>query len=322
MWIKIIIHCLIFCFITVVNCNLPRGIQIEEKNVIESAQLENRPIVAVFLGEECPWSKKLRQEVLENADFLNNIDKEAILWIHSLKQDEEAKALIQKYQVQQCPLILLLDPSGKEFARIEYIPLDAQGYIERMITHIENFQEICSTLDRSDEDFEEQKWQDIYQKAKKLSVPCFRQVILERGLRQEKGHYFHLEKFTTLLETHKMKHPQVRKAKQQLLHRDPENRWGMHFKVAALEFQKTVSHLKAKDRPEKALMPLLHYIHRFGKKDRENYWKSELMIAKFLCDHQCISTAIEHAEIAYLESPVAIKPQIAETISYLKSMKD
>jgi len=313
MLINIIIHCFILCFITVVNCSNQR--QFEEKKIIESALLVNRPIVAVFLGDDCPWSKKLRQEVLETPYFLKKIDEEAILWINSLKQNEEEKAFIQKYQVQRCPLILVLDPSGKEFARFEYIPLDAQGYIEAIVTQIENFQEICAALDSGD--FEEQKWLKIYQMAEKLSAPCFQQVILERGLRNEKGNYFHLEKFVTLLEGHKMKHAQVRKAKQQLLNRDPENKLGMHFKVAVLEFKKIASRLKPKDQPEKALKPLLQYIRKFGKKDVENYWKSELMVAEFLYDHKAIVNALEHARIAYLESPEAIKPQIAKTICYM-----
>lgn len=311
MIIKLVMHCLILCFIN-------NQWQIEEKNIVASAQAKNRPIVAVFLGEDCPWSKKMQQEVLESRYFLKRIDEEAILWIHSLKQNEEEKECIQKFQIHKCPLIVLLDPTEKEFARFEYIPLDAQGYTEAIVTQIENFQEICTALDQEDENFEEQKWQEIYQKAKKLSVPCFQQVILERGLRKEKGHYFHLEKFSTLLKNHKIKHPQIRKAKQQLLSRDPENKLGLHFKVAVLEFQKIASRLKSKDGPEKALMPLVQYIKRFGKKDAENYWKSELMIAEFLYTHQLNSAALEHAEAAYMESPEAMKPQIAETIAYMK----
>jgi hypothetical protein len=292
--------------------------ELEEKNILKSAQTENRPIVAVFLGDDCPWSKKLRQEILESFYFLEKVNAEAILWIYSLKQDEGEKPFIQKYKVQQCPVFLLLDPQGKEFARLDYVSLDAQGYTEAIVSQIEHFQEICLALDQGEADFDEQKWQELYQKAKKLSVPCFHQVILERGLHKEKGHYFHLEKFATLLEKHKINHFHVRKAKQQLLNRDPDNTFGMHFKVAVLEFQKIVSRSKPKDRPEKALSPLLQYVHRFGKKDVENYWKSELMIAEFLYRNKLILSALEHAEAAYQSSPETTKPQIAEMISLMK----
>jgi thioredoxin-related protein len=236
MLIRVVLNYFLLCFITVVNCE--NQWQIEEKKVIKTAREENRPIVAVFLGEDCPWSKKLQQEILESPHFLEKINAEAILWINSLKLNEEKQIFIQKYKVQQCPLFLLLDPNGKEFARFEYIPLDVQGHTETIINQIENFQEICIALDQDGDYFEEEKWQELYQKAKKLSVPCFQQVIFERGLRKETGNYFHLEKFKILLEKYKLKHPQVCKAKQQLLNRDPENKLGIYFKVAVLESQK------------------------------------------------------------------------------------
>jgi hypothetical protein len=316
MIIRLIFHFFILCFVSVVNCG--NQWQLEEKNILKSAQAENRPIVAVFLGDDCPWSKKLRQEILESPYFLERINAESILWINSLRQNEEEKLLIQKYKVQQCPVFLLLDPKGKEFARIDYISLDVQGYTEAIVSHIENFQEICLALDREDPDFDEKKWQELYEKAKKLSVPCFQQVILELGLRKEKGNDFHLEKFATLLEKHKSKHQQVRKAKQQLLDRDPDNKCGMHFRVAVLEFQKIASRLKSKDQLEKALIPLLKYVRQFGKKDTENYWKSELMIAEFLYSNKFTLLALEHAEAAYLASSEEAKAQIAETISFMK----
>lgn len=316
MLIRLILHCFLLCLVSVVNCK--NTWQFEEKNILKAARAENRPIVAVFLGEDCPWSKKMRQEILESPSFLEKIHAEAILWVNSLRQEEEEKTFVQKYKVQQCPIFLLLDPTGKEFARLDSISTDVQGYTEAIVSQIENFQEICLALEREDTDFDEQKWQELYQKAKNLSVPCFHQVILERGLRKEKGNYFHLEKFAALLEKHKIKHPEVRKVKQQLLNRDPDDEFGMHFKVAMLEFKKNASKLKSKDRPEKALLPLLQYVHRFGKKDVENYWKSEWMIAEFLYSHQFILFALEHAEAAYRSSPEAARQQIAETIALMK----
>jgi hypothetical protein len=68
-------------------------------------------------------------------------------------------------------------------------------------------------------------------------------------------------------------------------------------------------------------MPLLQYIRKFGKKDSENYWKSELIIAEFLFINHFITPAIEHAEIAYSASPETAKLQIAETIAFMKRIK-
>jgi hypothetical protein len=311
MLIKFIFNLFLLCIITTLN-------SIEEQNVLKEAQGRNQPIVAVFLGSDCPWSAKLKQEVLENPSFLQKIRQEAILWPILLKQSEEEKAFLQKYAVLKCPSILLLDPKGKEFARLEFEPTDASGYADLIIGQIDHFHEICIALDQNDDSFDEERWRGLYQKAKKLSACCFKQVLLERGLRKEKGSFFHLEKFASLLERYKIKHALVRKAKKQLLERDPENEQGFHFKVAVLEYQKLASRLKAKDRPETALRPLLKYIQAFGKKDPENYWKSEWMVAEFLYTKNLIDPALEHAYAAYSAAPESEKMQIAETISFFQ----
>ncbi len=307
---RLFLYSFLFCFITIVQ-----GAELEEKNALNSAQSENRPIVAVFLAENCPWSKKLRQEIIESPYFFEKVQEEAILWIVSLKQHEAEKPFLQKYQVHHCPVILLLDPQAKEFARFEDISLDAYKYAEAIHGQIENFHDICSALDH---EFEEERWQDLYHKAKKLSASCFQQVILEQGIRKEKGYFFHLEKFITLMENQKKKNSQVRKAKNQLLSRDPDNKSGLHYKVAVLEFQKKASRLKGQDRPERALMPLLQYLQRFGKKDPENSWKCEWMIAEFLYKHQYFDFAFDRAEIAYLQCPEEFKPQLIEMLSMMK----
>ena len=290
------------------------GWQLEERNLIVVAQNKNLPIIAIILGEDCPWSKKLSQEILDSAYFLEKMQAEVILWVSLLKQDTEAKAFLQKYQVEKWPLFLFLDPQGKEFARLEYIPLNAHEYVETMLGMIEDFHEICIALNRENREWDEQEWQRLYQKTKGLSVPCFQHRFLERGLQREKGVYFHFEKFVALFEKHNNKHPQVRKAKEKLLRRDPHNRWGTHFQVALLEFQKMAAKPKLRNRPKKALTPLLRYLRQFGKKDFENYWKCEWKIAEFLYQSKCILPALEHAKAAFDSCPEAIKPEIADRI--------
>jgi hypothetical protein len=309
-----ILHSLLLCFLANLN-----SIYFEEKTALAAAKAQHRPIVVAFLAEECPWSEKLKQNVLHSPIFLAQVNAETVLWINSLKQNEKQSAFLQKYQVAQCPLFLLLDPQGKEFARLEYSSLDAEGYAVAILGLIADFQEICDVLDREANDFEEQRWQELYRKAKKLSVPCFQQVILERGVNNEEGHFFHLEKFAALLKKYKAKHPLVRKAKHQLLGRDPENQQGLHFKAAAVEFQHNAARLTSNDSLEKALKPLSKYILRFGKKDSENYWKAEWLITEFLFGHGSMASALEHAEMAYQASPLLVRPQLAETIFLIRS---
>jgi len=309
MLFRSIVQCLLLCFLANLHSTC-----FEEKTALAAAKVQHRPIVAAFLGEECPWSNKLKADVLTNPTFLRKMNEGAILWISTLKQNEKQSVLLQKYRIAQCPFFLLLDPQGKEFARLEYSSLDAKGYASTLLGLIEDFQDICDALDQEGTEFDEQRWQELYHKAKRLSVSCFQQVILEEGVEKEEGHFFHLEKFATLLGKHKTKHPLVRKAKRQLLSRDPQNQYGLPFKAAAIEFEQ----FRSKDSVERALRPLARYIQRFGKKDLENYWKAEWMVAEFLFSRGWTVQALEHAEIAYHASPSSVRPQLAETMNLIR----
>lgn len=286
----------------------------EESEILSVASQENLPIVAIFLGEQqSPWTQKLIQDVLQNASFINAVVEDTLLW--EISNDQ---ILRQKYRVEECPQILLLDPKGREFARIGYLPLSATEYAGKITGLIGSFEEICIATETKEDVFQEECFIDLYLKAKQLSVPCFGQMLLERGLKREKGTFFHLEKYATLLEKRKLNSPEVLNVKKNLLRRDPQNKQGTHFKIAALEFQKLSSKRKSKDRFAKALKPLLEYVNRSSPSEDHNLWRAEMMIADFLFANRQIPSAIEHAAASYNMAPEEIKPQIIETISFMK----
>lgn len=314
---NVFIFCFLVCFTPFVSSSQYR--KNEEVQVLKDAKKKNFPIIAVFLGKQgCPWSQKLQDEVLENIQFHQKIGDEVVLWQVELFGKEEERELREKYQIQVSPLILLLDPQGKEFARLEYIPLDAAGYADEIHSLIEGFQEVCLALESDERVFEEEKWQNLYSKSSRFSAPCFRQIILERGVQLEKGTFFHIEKYADMLEKSKRKHPQVKLAKKWLLECDPENHYGTHFKVAVLEFHSLLKKLKNKDRLTKPVKPLLQFVQNFRHKDKDNLWKAELMIANYLFSKNLVSQALSHAKISYDAAPDADKPQVVEAISYMK----
>ncbi len=284
----------------------------EERLVCQIARRENVPIVAVFLGgRECPWSQKLTEDVIDHPLFLERMNEEAILW--KITGDHQAKALEQKYAIAEYPQIVLLDPNGKEFSRFGYLPLNASEYLEVIFSTIEHFQEICLALEQNENDFQEAQWIELYQKAQKLSASYFKQILLNRGLKKEKGTFFHLERYAAALERYKWKHPELQKLKNELLKKDPRNLFGTYFKAALLEFQR----LKGKSRIEKGLKPLLEYVQRFKGKDPENLWKAEMAIGEFLLERKSYFEAIEHMKAALVIAPEEMKPQIAETLSLI-----
>src|SRR5262249_1045674 len=148
------------------------------------------------------------------------------------KIPSEESALKQKYHVEEFPQILLLDPRGKEFARFGLISMDAVEYADKIVETIEGFEKICSSLSVKWDVFEEGYWIDLYRKAKQLSIPYFAKAILERGCKKERGTFFNLEKFEKCLKSCKLGDSKVLKMKIDLLKKDPDNKWGTHFKVA------------------------------------------------------------------------------------------
>lgn len=280
------------------------------------AQRENLPIALVFLrGDNCPWSQKLREDVLTDAHFRKRMGASMILW--TLSSEDEAQ---QKYGVKEFPQVLLLDPYGKEFTRFGYLPLTAQGYFDEMTRLVQNFQDVCIAMEKqNDSAFDEEQWVDLYLKATTLSAPYFKHVILEKGLKKEKGVFFHLEKLAMALEKNKLKNPQISKIKADLLKRDPGNKRGTHYKVALLEFQKIASRHKLKGRPERAIKPLLLYIQGIGKQDVENLWKAEMKVAEFLFERKALPSAIEHMQAAYEAAPEAMKSKVAETLLLMQN---
>ncbi len=305
------------CFLiiaTVINAEF-----IDKNQILQEAEQQNLPIVAIFTTkQDCPWSQKLREEVLDNSRFRMKIGSEALLWEINLEGKEGEKELRETFHVQTCPVILLLDPQGKEFARVDYAPLNAEGYAAEIHHLIEHFQEICVAIDSEENAFEEERWQELYRKAKKFSAAFFKQAILERGMQQEKGTFFHVEKLSNVLEKRKLKHPQVRKLKKQILQLDPDNTYGTQFKVAVLEFHKILSRSKHKDRFDKPLAPLFQFLRKYGKADKENYWKAELMIAEYLFSKNFTKQALDHAEVSYSAAPDSAKSQIMATIAHMK----
>lgn len=283
-----------------------------ESEVLFAAQKENIPIAAVFLGGKwCPWSEKLRRDVLQDPLFLSTLGKEIFLWEVSLEKEEKDLLMLQKYGVQQCPQIVLLDPKGKEFARLQNFSFDAAGDAAEILDLVESFHDICFGLGQKC--FDELYWQELYLKAKKLSIPYFKQVILKKGVEQEKGIFFHLEKLAWMLGKYKLKSPQVLKIKKELIKRDPQNRQGSRFKIAVLEFQKMAS----SHRTHKVLRPLLSYVDEFGKKDKDHLWRAELMISEFLYAKHLLPPSLQHAQAALVAAPEAMRPKILEMITLM-----
>jgi protein disulfide-isomerase len=294
----------------------------EEADVLNQARQNNKPIVLAFVGRDfCPWSQKMIGEVLGQETFVEKIKPQAILWQYTLHAEGNSKEdrMREKYKIDECPTILLLDPKGREFARFGYLPLDKQGFADQLLEVVADFKEICLALDEHRGKNDANAWLEFYRKAKQFSSIDFKKLVLERGVQEDPGTELLIEKYAFLLERNKIKSPAARECKEMLIQRDPENRHGTHLKIAMAEFHKSASAENAKKSPRKVLKPLLHYLELFEEKDKDNIWNIEMVIANYLFGAQKKESALEYAKKAYIHAPETMKESIAASIAFIES---
>lgn len=283
-------------------------------SIIERAEEFNRPIVLFCLKEPpCPWSKILQERILSSHRFHKLLQQEA--WIQSIYQENQSEERVRFAKpLQTLPCVVLLDPHGREFARLDYDQSDADEFSAKILHLFDDFHEICLAIDQGLHRQEESRLKFLYQQSKRLSDPAFTKLILHKGCQIEKGVFFHLEKYASMLQKGKLKHPLVRKWREKILAKDPQNRLFAHREIAWLEFRKKAQELQGKEMAKKAIAPLLVYLKQWGDKERDR-WKIEALLAKFLFARESNSLAQEFAKKAYIDAPDEKRKEISAVFS-------
>lgn len=249
--------------------------------IIARAMQEDLPILAMFIGPGwCPWSKRLVEEMIDTGGF-DPLASQVVIWTIPLSQDrsKEEEALCRRYQIASCPTLLLLDPSGREFARFSDAHFDPASYVEKIQARIEGFQEVCEFLTHLPAAFHEETWKRIYEMSLELSNPAFERIVLEEGVKREQGTYFHLRKYGRLLERADLNNPAVKEFRKKVLKRDPSDLHEVHFMVACLDSQRLKNQ---NEKGKKVVRPLLEYVKKFKKRYPERADLAQAMVEDLL----------------------------------------
>ncbi len=263
------------------------------------------PIVWALESPENKVIVALCEQALHHPDFLEKIEGETVVCLLNPEEKEQ-------YGAREGTMLLLLDPRGREFARLGALPLEAGEYGEKVHRLIADFEEICHTLEHPNGPFDEERWKHLFEKATALSATCYRDVILNQGVKREKGSFFHLQKYAALLQKHKAKDPKVIAFKKKLLQRKSASFEDLPFAIAAVEFQRKA---KGKNYPKKALKPLFQYLRL---KEKKNEWRAEWMIAEHLFSKNDLSGARTHIEAAYRKAPPEFKEELRQATEWLR----
>lgn len=154
-----------------------------------------------------------------------------------------------------------------------------------------------------------------YQQARASGNDFIRDKTLNEGIKKDESLYFLLEKYTEL--TDKRKIDEAKIVKKEIIEKDPYNMRKTCYRLAMIDFE-ALSRDKTIIDPNIVIYPLLQYINDFGKKDRDNLWRLEMIISQFLCSRGLVKEALIHARASYKAAPITLKKEIVKTVLYLK----
>lgn len=282
------------------------------QQVKEKADLEKKPLLLLFLGgEECPWSKKMREELLTNDLFVGALkDKMGLAWIDCSTQ----QSLMETYGVQELPLFLLLEPSGQEMSRVHYLPLEASQFAARLneiVSVHKQLKEKLTHVDAAKTDLT-----TLYQEAKKSELHAMQEALLKMGLETSRAPFFLLEKYALLVKAGERRSKEARILRKEILELDPENQQGSILSLALLDFY---AFEEGSKRPQDVVKPLLSYLEQFGDVDTEHRWQLEWLVAQFFFSKDQLARALKHAERSLLHAPDEMKSELAASVAYIKS---
>ena len=130
------------------------------------AKEENKLVLLNFTGSDwCIWCQRLKRDVFDKPEFAQFAQSKLVLVEVDFPQrkilpgaQQQANARLDKtYHINSYPTIILLDPDGKQIARMGYLFGGASGFIAKLEKKIARAKEKASlaeaapTLERRDQ---------------------------------------------------------------------------------------------------------------------------------------------------------------------------
>lgn len=292
------------------------------QSAYEEAKKNNKDIFLFFTGSDyCPWCKKLSKEILDTNDFKSMTDKyfEFVLIDFPAKkalsdtQYKHNKKLKEKYKVEGFPTVIIIDTDGIIITRTGYLPIGPKEYAKKIIQLTEEHNNLkkkdLSKLEPSD-------LKKSYEKARSSGNDFLKEMAISEGIKKDDHLFFLLEKYAYLLE--KKRPDEAKEVRKEIVEKDPYNLRKAYFKLAMIDFQILAKDSSALD-PHSVIHPLVEYISEFGKKDRDNLWRLEMLISQFLSSKGLTKEALKHARESYKAAPQVMKKELVQTVIYLKN---
>lgn len=288
------------------------------KESLETARLEDKPLLVAFLGADwCPWSDKILEDVLTKPEFASAL-KDSVVFVRVdfpyTGARQESEALKEKYHIQQLPTLVLVSPEEEEITKVGYQPLQASEFAAHIERILHGYQKLVQKMNQTDVlEMSTEELRYLYRESCAYQLVKYKESLFLAGLAKDPGSFFLLEKYAQLIKTQPKKAKAVR---EEIEKRDKENKEGAHLQLAIFDFQERA---ESSDNVDKVLKPLKKYIKEFGSKDHENVWRVHMMIAQYLFHkHEKKEEIIKHAQASIDLAPEETKAELTEFLAYMK----
>jgi protein disulfide-isomerase len=304
--------------------------QTNYESAVNQAKSSSKPIILFFTGSDwCGWCNRLDEEVFNTAEFAAS-SKDKFIFVKidfplytALPQElnEQNKQLKKRYDIRSFPTLVVIDPQEQQIGTTGYRAGGAAQYaahLDKLIGNYTNYKQKVQNLQEQKLGGEELK--KLYQKSKELDLGNDACHIIKLGMESDEKVYFLTEHYRFLAEEGLIHSPESIKLKQQLLALDPQNEKHLQYDIAVIEFEASCEEMQKENySSDLAVAPLVHYINKYGSKDKDNLWRLEMIISQVYLDKNRLNDALKHAEAARIAAPPTVQSEIASAVASIQS---
>lgn len=293
------------------------------QSILFCAQREKKPVVLAFLGDEqCACSQELVRSIFSTKAFLEG--KEYLFLQVCLPADSElatneALALKERFSIEETPTVLLVDLEGNLIAPLDVTDRSAELLATTIKENYLAYLKIQEVV-RAEKICPEEQLKEVYTLAKKLNNSALQDQLIQLGLASSRDSFFLMEKYLALVKEAKDNNAQLKFLRKQIARRADAPQ--CQFTLALADFQAKAAEVgyKKKEDPFETIAPLITYLKKFGRSDRENSWRAEKEISEFLFTRQKFSQALDYARSARETAPEEVRKELAVEIAYMEKI--
>lgn len=300
---------------------------------VNKANEASLPLFIFFTGSDwCTWCSKLEEEVLETPDFAEGAGKKFVFlkvdFPRETPQDPNTKQqnrqLQNKFNVRSFPTIVIFDQKQQQQIGVTgYRPGGGRpfaSYLQKMVNDYQNYiQKVQKANTPGEPQLSGLELKQLYEKSRELGFNNDFHRLIQLGLSSNQKSYFQLEYYRLLAEEGLSHSADAMALKQTLLSSDPSNELKTHYKVAIIDFETYSDDLEKEDNADKTVAPLVAYVEKFGKHDKENLWRLNMIISQVYLDKNKLPQALRYAQSCYETAPPTVQPEIATAIKNIQA---